>query len=372
MSKSNIERVLSTEQLLKLPAVVGHVNAASKFLATEMPTMFSGTIKHRFFDLESPIEAIFAVWWEAMACVSSWLPAVWLLPQRTIQVGSHRYRVDFEVHAGRSGQSVWEELIRDGERLGRPIPRIAIELDGHDFHERTKEQVSLRNRRDRELQTAGWTVFHFSGAEICRDPTPVFEAHTASRRLFDEWMRDILDIEYLDSDACAVKPYRSFSMSNWTLADVRAVQARHAIAVPPRRKFGNQPVTIDGYGFDSKKEGEHYLHLKMRLRLDEITDLELQPVFQLYVKPERVLAEFTPDFRYWERVPIGYVPAPRERRHLTTRAACGGRQKLRDQDHGLPIAQAIGRSHLRHHDSGSLVARSTYLAWQRVAWQLLG
>lgn len=102
-------------------------------------------------------------------------------------------------------------------------------------------------------------------------------------------------------------------MSHWTLADVRAVQARHAVAVPPRRKFGNSPVTIDGHGFDSKKEGEHYLHLKMRLRLDEITDLELQPVFQLYVHPERVLAHFTPDFRYWERVPPGYVPAPRER-----------------------------------------------------------
>ena len=45
---------------------------------------------------------------------------------------------------------------------------IAVELDGHDFHERTKEQVTYRNQRDRLLQAAGWAVFHFSGSELYR------------------------------------------------------------------------------------------------------------------------------------------------------------------------------------------------------------
>lgn len=104
-------------------------------------------------------------------------------------------------------------------------------------------------------------------------------------------------------------------MSNWTAADLRNVLARRtsgAVAVAPA-KYRNQHVTIDGHEFDSRKEGEHYLHLKMRLRLGEIRDLELQPVFTLYVEQSRPLAEFTPDFRYWERMPADYVPKPGER-----------------------------------------------------------
>lgn len=44
--------------------------------------------------------------------------------------------------------------------------RIAVECDGHDFHERTKEQAQHDKRRDRELQKRGWIVFRFTGSEI--------------------------------------------------------------------------------------------------------------------------------------------------------------------------------------------------------------
>lgn len=45
-----------------------------------------------------------------------------------------------------------------------------IECDGHDFHERTKEQAIRDRSRDRRLQEAGHRVFRFTGAEIYRDP----------------------------------------------------------------------------------------------------------------------------------------------------------------------------------------------------------
>lgn len=50
---------------------------------------------------------------------------------------------------------------------------VAVELDGHEWHERTPEQVERRNRRDADLQAAGWTVLHFSGRQILRDPVEV-------------------------------------------------------------------------------------------------------------------------------------------------------------------------------------------------------
>jgi very-short-patch-repair endonuclease len=46
-----------------------------------------------------------------------------------------------------------------------------IECDGHDFHERTKEQAQRDRRRDRRLQADGHRVFRFTGSEIYRNPT---------------------------------------------------------------------------------------------------------------------------------------------------------------------------------------------------------
>jgi very-short-patch-repair endonuclease len=46
--------------------------------------------------------------------------------------------------------------------------RVAVECDGHDFHERTKEQAERDRRRDRDLQTEGWRVLRFTGSEIHR------------------------------------------------------------------------------------------------------------------------------------------------------------------------------------------------------------
>jgi len=53
--------------------------------------------------------------------------------------------------------------------VGRREVRIAIELDGHEFHQRTKEQVERDYSRDRALARAGWIVVRFSGSEVWRD-----------------------------------------------------------------------------------------------------------------------------------------------------------------------------------------------------------
>lgn len=44
--------------------------------------------------------------------------------------------------------------------------KIAIECDGHDFHEKTKEQASRDKKRDRYLQSQGWFVLRFTGSDI--------------------------------------------------------------------------------------------------------------------------------------------------------------------------------------------------------------
>jgi len=121
---------------------------------------------------ESPIEAVFLFWWVSFqhlfdsAGMSDDGPYAWtLVPQQDVIMNGTVYRVDFEVVPRSSERAA---RLRD---CGFEIPRMAVELDGHDFHERTKEQVAYRNTRDRLLQGAGWKVLHFSGSEVARDPS---------------------------------------------------------------------------------------------------------------------------------------------------------------------------------------------------------
>lgn len=57
--------------------------------------------------------------------------------------------------------------------------RLIIECDGHDFHERTKEQAARDRAKDRAALLSGQDQLRFTGSEIWRDPwecaTQVFD-----------------------------------------------------------------------------------------------------------------------------------------------------------------------------------------------------
>lgn len=77
-------------------------------------------------------------------------------PQRRIGP----FRVDFAVTAARNWDKRWPQ--------GKVV-RLVVECDGHDFHERTKEQARRDRRRDRMLMLGGWKVVRFTGSEIWAD-----------------------------------------------------------------------------------------------------------------------------------------------------------------------------------------------------------
>lgn len=112
-------------------------------------------------DLESPLEVIWSVWWDACSDISKTGELFALAPQRTVEVRGVTYRLDFVVVALEA-----ESL----EKQGLSWPLIGIELDGHAFHEKTLEQVTYRNQRDRQLQQNGWRVFHYSFSEMVKSP----------------------------------------------------------------------------------------------------------------------------------------------------------------------------------------------------------
>jgi hypothetical protein len=70
--------------------------------------------------------------------------------------GEHRYRTDFSLLA----------------YFKTPMDSIEIdiEIDGHNFHEKTKEQVTRDKRRDRYFTAIGARILRFSGSEIFTNP----------------------------------------------------------------------------------------------------------------------------------------------------------------------------------------------------------
>jgi very-short-patch-repair endonuclease len=69
-------------------------------------------------------------------------------------------------------QYPWQNYRIDWVWRLRSAPKdnfLFIECDGHDFHERTKEQAEHDRSKDRAIQKAGIPILRFTGREIFRD-----------------------------------------------------------------------------------------------------------------------------------------------------------------------------------------------------------
>jgi very-short-patch-repair endonuclease len=117
---------------------------------------------HYFLALQqSPIEekmglALLAHYISAFQffCVLPELPeadrtGLFMVPQAPIG----RYRADFALLMMAEGQTA----------------RLVVECDGHDFHEKTKQQAAHDKARDRYFVQKQWPVMRFTGSEIYRD-----------------------------------------------------------------------------------------------------------------------------------------------------------------------------------------------------------
>lgn len=86
--------------------------------------------------------------------------------QESIDCGENKYRVDFLI------------VIKYKEvNYG-----FVVECDGHEFHEKTKEQAKKDKKRDRNLMVKGIPVIRFTGSEIVANP--------------DKCAREVLEIIY--------------------------------------------------------------------------------------------------------------------------------------------------------------------------------
>jgi hypothetical protein len=143
---------------------------------------------------DSPLEAAFWLWWLAFDVIDAEMGLEFYIdlhPQ--VEASGRTYKPDFVITPAGSDSSD-ADLRAYRDYLCANWPQTAVELDGHAFHEKTLEQVTYRNQRDRDLQSAGWRIFHFSFSEFSQNPAGcVAEVRDGCRRqakaLFDQWLR---------------------------------------------------------------------------------------------------------------------------------------------------------------------------------------
>lgn len=100
----------------------------------------------RYGKVDSPVEALFSSAFDV--CRDRLLVPKNITP--TTQKPCGKYRIDFAVACTMG----W----------------LAVEIDGHDFHEKTKEQASGDRQRERHLVASGYTVIRFTGSDVWNDP----------------------------------------------------------------------------------------------------------------------------------------------------------------------------------------------------------
>ena len=108
------------------------------------------------YTIEGP--RYFVGWWY---CQES-NHAVYLFQQTHVPARGKAYKADFAAY-------VTEWRPEHHGYIESVFMKCVIEVDGHDFHERTKKQASHDKARDRAMAKDGWHVLRFTGSDVYAD-----------------------------------------------------------------------------------------------------------------------------------------------------------------------------------------------------------
>ena len=101
---------------------------------------------------ESPIEVILAFAYELLYPDPQLI--LWT-PQVEIKANGKTYIIDFQFSTEGNFDKEY---------------KLLVECDGHNYHNKTKDQVKRDNERDYNLKLAGYDILRFSGSQIYNDP----------------------------------------------------------------------------------------------------------------------------------------------------------------------------------------------------------
>lgn len=138
----------------KLPAdIATRLDWYKKRIATEYEKRVKNDVRAN--KITSPVEQIFLMEWHFMRVDDR--HQVTIKPQRELTLDGNAYKIDFLVEATDNSAA------------------IAIEIDGHQFHEKTPQQARRDRERERTIVRHGYTIFRFTGSEVFRNPRKCVE-----------------------------------------------------------------------------------------------------------------------------------------------------------------------------------------------------
>jgi very-short-patch-repair endonuclease len=100
--------------------------------------------------ITSPVEQIFLMEWRYLEIDQK--HGVTIKPQTELTISGSVYRIDFVV--------TWADQTQ----------KLAIEIDGHEFHEKTKQQAARDRARERSIIREGYTIMRYTGSEVFANP----------------------------------------------------------------------------------------------------------------------------------------------------------------------------------------------------------
>ena len=115
-------------------------------------------------NIKSPIEQIFITAFE-LYCRLENKKSIFLFPQKEISCNGKKYYIDFEFEA-----DDYLTYLTFGEEIKNNKFKLAIECDGYEFHQKSKEQVQRDNEREYDLKISGYDILRFSGTQIYNAP----------------------------------------------------------------------------------------------------------------------------------------------------------------------------------------------------------
>jgi len=151
----------------------------------------------------SPVEQMFFIEWYARrygrdtADVEDRFD---LMPQYQLEHLTGKYRLDFSVEfltgvVNCPTDSVYNHReLEIFEKVRAPL--LGIEIDGHEWHERNKEQAQRDKSRERFLVANGWKILRFTGSEVFKDSgkcvTETIDCATTLARIWHQQIRGYL------------------------------------------------------------------------------------------------------------------------------------------------------------------------------------
>jgi very-short-patch-repair endonuclease len=128
---------------------------------------------------QSPIERfmasnLYGLWMVAYGVSSPF--KLTIVPQYKFKTPNKTYTVDFYI------ELTWR----------RKVFLLIVECDGHEFHEKTREQASKDKERDRNLVKSGCAVLRYTGSEIYNDVDKcVIEIRDLLESQVEKWRAEI-------------------------------------------------------------------------------------------------------------------------------------------------------------------------------------